>query len=60
MNDLCLYFVCLKTELLLLLFCAGLKRSYIKEEDRPKLLEDRVLRKIDRSKREEVTEKGGN
>jgi hypothetical protein len=32
--------------------------SYIKEEDRPKVLEDRVLRKIDRSKREEVTEKG--
>jgi hypothetical protein len=32
--------------------------SYIKEEDRPKVFEDRVLRKIDRSKREEVREEG--
>jgi len=32
--------------------------SYVKEEDSPNVFEDRVLRKIDRSKREEVTEEG--
>jgi hypothetical protein len=32
--------------------------SYIKEEDRPNVSEYRVLRKVDRSKREEVTEEG--